>query len=55
MRSSEKQSRHFYLMRRHSRAGGDPDLRLSEIFSDYRSVGFAHRYGLQKYQLRRVS
>ena len=55
VRSSEKESRHFYLMRCHSRAGGNPDLRLSEIFNDYRSVGFAHRYGLQKYQLRRVS
>ena len=39
---------------RHSRAGGNPDLRLSEIFNDGRSVGFAHEYGLQKYQLRRV-
>ena len=42
-------------MRRHSRAGGNPDLRLSEIFNDCRSVGFAHEYGLQKYQLRQVS
>ena len=42
-------------MRRHPRAGGNPDLRLSEIFNDCRSVGFAHEYGLQKYQLRRVS
>ena len=39
---------------RHSREGGNPDLRLSEIFNDGRSVGFAHEYGLQKYQLRRV-
>ena len=55
MRSSEKQSRHFYLMRCHSRAGGNPDLWLPEIFSDYRSVGFAHGYGLRQYRLRRVS
>ena len=55
VRSSEKRSRHFYLMRRHSRAGGNPDLWLSEIFNDYRSVGFAHGYGLRQYQLRRVS
>lgn len=41
-------------MRRHSREGGNPDLRFSEIFSDYRSMGFAHGYGLQKCQLRRV-
>ena len=31
MRSSEKQSRHFYLMRRHSRAGGNPDLFFRDI------------------------
>ena len=55
VRLSEKQSRHFSLMRRHSRAGGNPDLRLSEIFNDYRSMDFTHRYGLQKCQLRRVS
>ena len=35
-------------MRRHSRAGGNPDLRLSEIFNDYRSVGFAHENGEEK-------
>ena len=55
VRSSEKQSRHFYLMRRHSRVGGNPDLRLSEIFNDDRSMDFAHGCGLQKYRLRRVS
>ena len=31
VRSSEKQSRHFYLMRRHSRAGGNPDLFFRDI------------------------
>ena len=50
----KKQFLHPCLLRRHSRAGGNPDLRLSEIFNDGRSVGFAHEYGLQKYQLRRV-
>ena len=42
-------------MRRHSRTGGNPDLRLSEIFNDDRSMDFAHGYSLQKYRLRRVS
>ena len=42
-------------MRLDSRAGGNPDLRLSEIFNDDRSMGFTHGCGLQKYQLRRVS
>ena len=54
-KSSEKTVPHPCLLFRHSRAGGDPDLRLSEIFNDGRSVGFAHEYGLQKYRLRRVS
>ena len=53
--SEKKQFPHPCLLRRHSRAGGNPDLRLSEIFSDYRSMGFAHGYGLQKCQLRRIS
>ena len=48
----KKQFPHPCLLRRHSRAGGNPDLRLSEIFNDYRSMDFTHRYGLQKYQLR---
>ena len=40
---------------RHSREGGNPDLRLSEIFNDHRSVDFAYGYGLRQYRLRRVS
>ena len=54
MRSFEKQSCHFSLLRRHSRVGGNPDLWLSEIFNDGRSVGFAHEYGLRKYSSQRV-
>ena len=45
----KKHTPHPCLLRRHSCAGGNPDLRLSEIFNDYCSVGFAHRCGLQKY------
>ena len=40
---------------RHSRAGGNPDLRFSEISNDYCSVGCVHGYGLRQYQSRRVS
>ena len=36
------------LFRTVVRAGGNPDLRLSEIFNDYRSVGFAHENGEEK-------
>ena len=51
----KKQFLHPCLLRRHSRAGGNPDLWFSEIFNDYRSVGCVHGYGLRQYQLRRVS
>jgi len=36
-------------VRRHSRTGGNPDLWLSEIFNDYRSMDVAHGCSLQKY------
>ena len=42
-------------LHRHSRAGGNPVLWFSEIFNDYRSVGFARGCSLQKCQLRQVS
>ena len=45
----KKYSPHTCQPCRHSRAGGNPDLRLSEIFNDYRSMDFAHGCGLQKY------
>ena len=50
----KKQFPHPCLLRRHSRVGGNPDLWLSEIFNDGRSVGFAHEYGLRKYSSQRV-
>ena len=51
----KKYSPHTCQPCRHSRAGGNPDLRLSEIFNHYCSVGCVHGYGLRQYQLRRVS
>ena len=51
----KKQFPHTCQPCRHSREGGNPDLRFSEIFNDYCSVGCVHGYGLRKYRLRRVS
>ncbi len=51
----KKHTPHPCLLRRHSRAGRNPDLRFSEIFNDYCSVGCVHGYGLRQYRLRRVS
>ena len=51
----KKHSPHTCQLCRHSLAGGNLDLRFSEIFNDYCSVGCVHGYGLRQYQLRRVS